>query len=386
VQPLAESLMENKQNIFITSNEPWGPLWFSKQHYAYELAKLGYNVYFINPVKKYSLKNLFSFNVNVQQVPEGLTVISYKNNFPVRLFPRLFIYLNDFLNTWKLKRCLKIKTEKIIWWQFDFLRFINLPFFNKSKRIYHVVDPFMYSSLDTIMAKKADLIVCVNNKYLPYYKNKAPEKRIIFQPHGVSVYDEKKTDKEKVSEIKKKYGDYLFLAGSINNDVSFELLENILKTGYNLLIAGEIIKLNDTLLNKWNNFYNYSNFNFLGVIAGNELKNYIAPSRITIVPYRFDLSKTIVSGSLKIIKYIAQNKAVITSIDSGIPELENKAIYRAKNSDEFLDLIKRAFRSELTVDKTAVEKYLNEHTYPDKIQKILNELDKAVIKFKKKNN
>ena len=30
--------LEN-QTILVTSNEPWGDLWYSKQNYAYELSK-----------------------------------------------------------------------------------------------------------------------------------------------------------------------------------------------------------------------------------------------------------------------------------------------------------------------------------------------------------
>ena len=127
--------------IAIVSNEPWGDIWYCKQHYAHELNRLGYPVYFIDPVVRWRFRDLFSTWVASRQVEPNVTVVSYRNNFPVRLFPRLFVRLNDWFNSRKLKRYFNGK--RLLWWQFDHIRLISLHGLDPVKRIYHVEDPHM---------------------------------------------------------------------------------------------------------------------------------------------------------------------------------------------------------------------------------------------------
>lgn len=46
----------NNKTILIISPEPWGKMMISKHHYALELAKLGNEVYFLNPPNNNSIK------------------------------------------------------------------------------------------------------------------------------------------------------------------------------------------------------------------------------------------------------------------------------------------------------------------------------------------
>ena len=55
-------MKSNGQTIFIISNEHWGPVWYSKHHYANELSASNI-VYFINPPSKWKFTNLFSFGI-----------------------------------------------------------------------------------------------------------------------------------------------------------------------------------------------------------------------------------------------------------------------------------------------------------------------------------
>ena len=87
-----------ERTILIVSNEPWGDVWFSKQHYAYELSKMGHQVFFINPTSRWSIKNLFSFSVKLNQTNENITLVNYQNNFPQTIFNKFFTKLNDLIN------------------------------------------------------------------------------------------------------------------------------------------------------------------------------------------------------------------------------------------------------------------------------------------------
>ncbi len=366
--------MINKRTIFITSNEPWSPLWFSKHHYANELAKKEHEVYFINPVEKWNLKNLFSLTVKINKEPEGVNVVNYKNNFPVRVFPRLFVWLNDFLNTWKIKRKIKSKPDNIIWWQFDFQRFIWVPFYKKSKRIYHVVDPYMHSRFDRIISRKADLIITVSEKYLQFYKKTQPGKKVIHISHCISE-DEKIPDKAIVEKNRKDYGEFVFFAGLISDEIDYKLLALIADNDFMLLMAGKETKLNEDNLKLWKKLLKNKNVRYIGVVSAKNLKNIIAASFACITPKCFNPTKFInAGGALKNLIYLTQKKPVITSIDSGIPELDEQGLFQAKNIDDFVKLLRRAANNDLFINNDLIEKYVKNHYYSEKIDVIFNEL------------
>ena len=111
----------------MVSNEPWGDIWFSKQHYAFELAKLGHDVYFINPTKRWTLSNLFSYTITEEQINDHLKILSYKNNFPQGNFFQFFVKINDLLNCLKIKCQINLDENNLIWWKFDPYRFLTMP-------------------------------------------------------------------------------------------------------------------------------------------------------------------------------------------------------------------------------------------------------------------
>ena len=55
------------KNIIIVSNEPWGDIWYSKHHYAYELNKTN-QVLFIDPPRKWSFWNLFMQGISKRDI------------------------------------------------------------------------------------------------------------------------------------------------------------------------------------------------------------------------------------------------------------------------------------------------------------------------------
>ena len=360
--------------IFITSNEPWGPLWFSKHHYANELAKMGYRVYFIDPVKSWRPGNLFSGKVFSKNINENLTVLSYDNNLPVRIFPRLCIALNDFLNCWKFKRVTKANPQNTLWWQFDFQRFHYLPFFPKARRIYHVVDPYMHSPLDRKMAQKADLVIGVSEEYIPYYRKNHFGKKVTFVPHcipGSDIY----IDKAKAASIKDEYGDFAFFAGTINRDVDIELLKAVAENGIPLVIAGKESDLLPRKATLWSELIINKQIKYIGVIPAMDIKEYVYTSRVCLSAYKFGLQKVIGQRTpLKIISYLSQHKPVVTSTNPGIQSFNNHTIYKANTKDEYLDLVRLGIKDKLKVDSSAIDVYISERMYDKQIERIINQL------------
>ena len=77
---------------------------------------------------------------------------------------------------------------------------------------------------------------------------------------------------------------------------------------------------------------------------------------------------------MRILNYIAQCKPVINTVDSEIPELENKIVYTSIDPQKFCDLIKKALGDELVIDKKALDAYLDRIEYSELIDKIMNKL------------
>jgi hypothetical protein len=113
--------LEN-QIILVTSNEPWGDLWYSKQNYAYELSKKN-TVYFINPPTKWRPSNLLSNPITEGSYNDKLHYINYQNFLPIRNN-----FLNKLNNKWVSKHLQNYFENKgikdTILWAFDPLRLL----------------------------------------------------------------------------------------------------------------------------------------------------------------------------------------------------------------------------------------------------------------------
>jgi hypothetical protein len=68
-------------NILITSNEPWGDVWFSKHNYANELSKHN-RVVFADPTPSWRPNGVFGPHISLDQVQENLHVLRYGNVLP----------------------------------------------------------------------------------------------------------------------------------------------------------------------------------------------------------------------------------------------------------------------------------------------------------------
>jgi hypothetical protein len=368
--------LEN-QHIIIVSNEPWGDVWFSKHHYANELAKLGNTVFFVNPVGKWKLKNLFSFKSEIIEITENLFVVNYFNNVPIRLFPFFFKKITDQINSRKIWKHIPKNTSVLVW-QFDIFRFIYAPKIASIKRIYHVADPYFNQKNDAKLASNSDLIICTSKNFTPIYKEKYPSKKIIHIPHGISK-DEFQTNPVIIKKLQEKYGEFIILTGTISRLTNISLLLLVAKnTSHQIVIAGILSIVGDE---KWNELIKLNNVSFVGAINGKELKNWIAASSICLVTYIFDLSNYNhnSSSSLKILNYLAQQKAIISTLDGELPILKDKAIFTAKNEEEFIDFVQKGINGKLTIEKELIERFLHEQTYPILIHKIGQELELNTI-------
>ena len=363
----------DKPVIFVNSNETWGDQWFIKHHYASELASMGFQVYFIDPVEKWKVKNILDQSITVKELDLNLQLVRYTNFLPVRILPKLILRINDWINARKLNKLREGK--KLIVWQFDSFRF-SYNFFGNYKKIYHVADHYHDLPFDQENIKNADLIVCTGKSLLPYYSGFG--KPAIHIPHAISE-DELKVNMDIVTRFSSQYGTFMLHAGSINDRLDLNIFlklvakfpdVNLVMIGSKKLTERKNIELFEICNSK-------PNFHYLGVINGKEIKNFVHASKLCLLAYDFNSSQTIgtVSSSLKVLNYLAQRRPIVSSIEIEYPELNGKVIFSAHTIDNYLTLVEEIISTDSTIDERSIEAFLKGNRYSIFIEQILNKLE-----------
>ena len=227
--------------------------------------------------------------------------------------------------------------------------------------------------LDARISERAEVIVCTSPKYPPFYQK--PGKKVLHIPHGVAE-EEFQLDEELVDSYYQKWGDYILLVGTFYDGVALDLLEKISHLGPKLILIGNSKYEHAPPDHLWHKILESPNVEWLGPVHAQVLKNYIAGASICLNAYKFDRNN-IAGGSgspMKMLNYLAQFKPIITSIDSEIPTIDGKGIYRAYNENDFIQLVHKGIAGELAVDKMAVQEYLDSHAYPSMIEEVLQSL------------
>jgi hypothetical protein len=177
--------VDNKQkNIIILSPEPWGKMLLSKMHYATELVKKGYKVYFVNPPRAEGQQALAS----VAEEREGgnLIIINTKvvgfSLFLRHKIPFLFRELSR-----RYIKAIQQITGKEIYqvWSFDPNLYVDLTLFGAESSISLLYD-FYQGKHVWKAAGSADLIISVSQLILDFYQELAPPKLLV--QHGLGKH------------------------------------------------------------------------------------------------------------------------------------------------------------------------------------------------------
>ncbi len=369
--------MENPSHpftIIITSDEAWGDIWQIQLVYAHELSKQ-HRVIFVNPPTRWHIQKLFRPpKESSRAVKPGLTIFQYHNYFPVSIFNNFFTKINDRLNSWRLTELLKNKNEKIILWQFDLHRMRKMYNTRVSKKIYHVVENYKGLKTDSRFAREADLVLFTNPNLRIHYESL--NRNILHIPHGINP-EEHIADPEITRMLTGDFGNYILCLGSISDDYDLALLEKIALSisNRNLIFIGPLLMKIQENSRYFHKIIQMKNVKYLGTVHGLEIKHYVSAASVCLVPYRNKAMKGGINRSpLRILNYLAQKKVIVTSIFSEIPELENKAIYTASDTEQFIRLVEDAIGNKLMLDEKAVEKYLQEKSFRKMFQNIFVQL------------
>ena len=168
----------DKKTVLILSPQAWGTLRLSKHHYAEELVKKGYRVFFLSPHESGLEEN---FALHEEAI--DLYIIRHRLNFPYKLRFHARPIFNFFIKRHVNSLLKFIGITPDILWCFDPNLYSNLSWFKAKTTIYHPVDPIIRQ--DQIKAAyTADFIFSVSNKILEPLQDVPVPKHFI--NHGLS--------------------------------------------------------------------------------------------------------------------------------------------------------------------------------------------------------
>jgi hypothetical protein len=369
-------MRQQQYRIFITSNEPWGDIWFSKQHYANELSKIGHEVFFINSPQKWSIPHLFSNKITLEKINDNLSIINYNNPLPLRISKKMALRFNDKINTKRIYQALPSSDLPIIWWKFDPFRFVDLTTLDRTKsvkEIYHITDPFDHIFSDALLAQKADLVVTVLQRYQSYYQD-INKKKVLYIPHGISS-DEFLID-EKTNQSYHKFKGAILKIGTINDYYNIDLLIAIANTFKHkkLVLVGPNKLTDPSKKEQFEQLKTLPNVVVEGAQKATLLKYYVHNAAVCIVPYDFNI-ESLKGTPLKVLNYLAQGKVSITSIATDIEHLIGKGLVKSTDQKHFLQSIQDSLDGKITTDSAYLNSFFKTVSYPFLIEQILHELE-----------
>ncbi len=169
--------------VLLISPQHWGTMRVTKHHYAIELAKLGHDVFFLEPTEASWKWNQTSFKVTPSDAI-GVKLLKQKINIPYNLkfhSKRIF--------DWFIKKHIKRLENQFgpfdLVWSFDLTNAMPLNYFSKTaKKMFFAADWPLTS--DAIKAAEgANLLVSVAQEILDQYPNILNEKKLLVD-HGVA--------------------------------------------------------------------------------------------------------------------------------------------------------------------------------------------------------
>ncbi len=373
----------SNKTIFIISRESWGKMFFSKHHYAIELAKRGNKVFFITlPDQQRKLKR---GEIRIEESGFGnLWVVNH------RLFhPYFFIFkynrLYNFLTKFHIKRIInRIQSKPEIVWSFEISNSLPLKYFPKDAfKIFMPVDG-PYGGVEVKAAKNADVIFSVTNEILAGYNDLEIPKYFI--NHGVSeIFINEHFRRKAQTPLKVGYSG-CFLAQDIDRKNLVEIIEKNQDIEFNLwgeydYKTSDIHLPGDCSDPDTNEFIktlqNSSNVKMHGVVNPEQLAAGLKKMDAFLVCYEIKKNQSRGTNSHKLLEYLGSGKVVISSnmitYSTNYPGLLEMSTSR-ENNDEvpkiFSSVIHKleVYNSE---DRQGNRiNFAKKFTYPNQIKKI----------------
>lgn len=303
------------KKAIVVSPQSWGKMFISKHHYAVELSKLGYEVYFVNPPKENKLGGLPRIKIEATEYENLFTVnhtlfFSYYLKFHLPFLHNILI----FIQRWLLLK----KTGKLdLILSFDLTN--NFPLKGLAcKKIFFAADE-PRAEQNFVSARNADLIVSVSQHILDLYEKHFHQTKKLLINHGLS---EEFLNIPK--DLPKKYeGVNIGLSGNfLFNDIDYPILLQIVienpqvkfhfygnhSTESN--IVADTSKVNIDYLKK---IKLSSNCIFYGILDKRELALELNQMDAFLICYDPQKGQSSGSNSHKILEFLSTGKVIFSS-------------------------------------------------------------------------
>ncbi|MEO9804476.1 MAG: hypothetical protein ABJF04_14575 [Reichenbachiella sp.] len=362
--------------IFITSNEPWGDIWYSKQNYAYELSRTN-TVYFVDPPTKKSLFNWFNLTFRTKSITENLTVIQYEHILPY--LNNTFNLLNNKLISSRFKHWIEEQgISDFIFWSFDPIRLYNPKLLGAKVSIFHCVDYFYFKHLgERELCQNSDLLFATSQLFLDNYSEFDKPKHVV--PHGISE-DEFELETSLGGEHQLEIKDFGLYIGVIDHRMDFELYEKLIieYTKVPFVFVGPVRPQKNEAFKRVFEEKKYPNVHLLGPKHFKTLKYYIAQASfcLSLMDMNFHMNTV---HHHKTLVYLCQGKPVFSFIFEEYKHLDG--IMNLSNSHEGIlnklgDYLRSGEAESLAADRIA---YAQKFTF----QNIINSAGRIIEEFQK---
>ena len=323
--------LENR-HILIISNEPWGPVWYSKHHYAHALSENN-KVYFVDPPQAYKPGLPSGTSLTVESVNPNLKVLRYHNAFP--LTGRLDAVFKRNEKAIGKAICHYLKSqdaEKPIFWSFDPYRLLDPSLVGADLSLYQSMD-YYENRRENWLVEKVDSIIGVSQAILDKYSEFKGEKLLL--PHGITppvATNEEVLSAEEKPEI--------LLMGSINYRIDFGLLIKVAQKfpDHQLKIIGPLWEqgLSDQDKEQLQELQQLTNVVFTGAIPYAELEQHVLRAALTLFVMKQDKQGNRLS-SLKVLQYLRLGKKLVATPLSDYESLSDLGLMKmTADPDEFL--------------------------------------------------
>ena len=172
------------QRVFILSPQHWGTMFLSKHHYAIELAKMGNQVYFVNPPEQTWKWGKSDFQI-IETEFQGLFLVDQQLNVPYNLKFHMESLFHFFMKS-QIDKMEKFLGTPDLVWSFDLGNNYPFRYFSKTaKKLFFPAD-FPRRKMAVQAAQGADLIVSIAQEILDEYPEGKSKKLLI--NHGVAQH------------------------------------------------------------------------------------------------------------------------------------------------------------------------------------------------------
>lgn len=364
------------KTVIIISPQSWGKMLVSKHHYAIELARMGYRVFFLSP-PDYSLRTRFS--VTPAPNGEGVILIEHRPPFPYFLkfkVTRLFHYLMGK----HIKRLLSFLDVNIdIVWSFDLGNIYPFEYFpTNAIKIFHPVDEplndFAFQS-----AKGADVIFSVTREILEKYRDHHLPGYLV--NHGVDPRFLLNDDILKLSKLVIGFSGNL-LRPDIDREVLLEIIDENSQTSFRFWGSFETSSANlsgnsdgDTLafIEK---LKNRANVSLEGAVTTNELIAGYKDVSVFLICYDINKDQSKGTNYHKIMEFLATGRVIISNNVTSFAGRDDLLLMNESRSDNkglvflFKDVINKLDEYNSTGQVAVRRRYAAENTYRKQVERI----------------